>query len=65
MRQILHEMKRELQARNKILVTEGVLTKSIVFLFDLTSNPQTQLTTLSIQHKGGVPTVERDGNLCQ
>ena len=50
-RQILHEMKRMFLARNKTLVSEGVLTKPIDFLFDLTYNPQTQRTTVSIQHK--------------
>ena len=43
-RQILQEKKREFQDRNKALVSEGVLTQPIDFLFDLTYNPQTQLT---------------------
>ena len=46
-RQILQEMRREYKA----LVSEGVLKQQIDFLFDLTYNPQTQLTTMSIQHK--------------
>ena len=62
-RQILHEMKRMFQARNKTLVSEGVLTKPINFLFDLTYNPQTQRTTVSIEHKNGAPTVEREGSM--
>ena len=62
MRQILHEMKREFQARNKVLVSKGVLTKPINFLFNLTYNFQTLLTTMSIQHKDGAPMVEREGN---
>ena len=53
-------MKREFQARNKALVSEDVLTKPINFLFDLTYNPQTQLTTMSIQHNDGSPTSECD-----
>ena len=61
--QILHEMKRMFQARNKTLVSEGVLTKPIDFLFDLTYNPQTQRTTVSIEHKNGAPTVEREGSM--
>ena len=61
--QILHEIKQMFQARNKTLVSEGVLTKPIDFLFDLTYNPQTQYTTVSIQHKNGAPTVERKGNM--
>ena len=60
-RQILQEMRREFQDRNKALVSEGVLTQPIDFLFDLTYNPQTQLTTMSIQHKKGAPTVDRNG----
>ena len=63
MRQILHEMKRKFQARNKALVSDGVLTKPINFLFDLTYNRQTQRTTVSIQHKNGAPTMERDGSM--
>ena len=63
MRQILHEMKRNFQARNKALVSEGVLRKPIDFLFDLTYNSQMQRTTVSIQHKDGAPTVERDGSM--
>ena len=51
------------QARNKTLVSERVLTKPIDFLFDLTYNPQTQRTTVSIQHKNGAPTVEREGSM--
>ena len=62
-RQIFHEMKRMFQVRNKTLVSEGVLTKPIDFLFDLTYNPQTQRTTVSIQHKNGAPTVEREGSM--
>ena len=54
-------MKRNFQARNKALVSEGVLRKPIDFLFDLTYNPQTQRTTVSIQHNNGAPTVERKG----
>ena len=54
-------MKRKFQARNKALVSEGVLTKPIDFLFDLIYNPQTQRITMSIQHKKGAPVVERDG----
>ena len=60
-RQILQEMRREFQDKNKALVSEGVLTQPIDFLFDLTYNPQTQLTTMSIQHKKGAPTVKRNG----
>ena len=60
-RQILQEMRREFQNRNKTLVSEGVLTQPIDFLFDLTYNPQTQLTTMSIQHKKGAPTTDRNG----
>ena len=63
MRQVLHEMKRNFQTRNKALVSKGVLRKIIDFLFDLTYNPQTQRTTVSIQHKDGAPTVERDGSM--
>ena len=59
-RQILHEMKRNFQARNK---GEEVLRKPIDFLFDLTYNPQTQHTTISIQHKDVAPIVERDGSM--
>ena len=62
-RQILHEMKRKFQARNKTFVSEGVLTKPIDFLFDLTYNPQTQRTTVSIQYKNRAPTVEREGSM--
>ena len=62
-RQILHEMKREFQARNKVLVSKEVLTKPIDFLFNLTYNSQTLLTTMSIQHKDGAPMVEREGNM--
>ena len=62
-RQILQEIRREFQARNKTLVSEGVLTQPIDFLFDLTYNPQTQLTTMSIQQKKGAPTVEREGSI--
>ena len=54
-------MRREFQDRNKALVSEGVLTQPIDFLFDLTYNPQTQLTTMSIQHKNGAPTTDRNG----
>ena len=60
-RQILQEMRREFQNRNKTLVSEGVLTQPIDFLFDLIYNPQTQLTTMSIQHKKGAPTTDRNG----
>ena len=49
--QMLHEMKRKFQAKNKALVSKGVLTKSIDFLFDLTYNPQMQRITVSIQRK--------------
>ena len=56
-------MKGNFQARNKALVREGVLRKPIDFLFDLTYNPQTQCTTVSIQHKDGAPTVERDDSM--
>ena len=56
-------MKQEFQTRNKALFSKEVLTKPIDFLFDLTYNPQTQLTTMSIQRKDGAPTVERDGNM--
>ena len=58
-------MKREFQARNKALVSKGVLTKPIDFLFNLTYNSQTQLTTMSIQYKDGAPMVERkrEGNM--
>ena len=63
MRQILYEMKRMFQTRNKALVSKGVLAKPIDFLFDLTYNPQTQRTTVSIQHKNGEPTVERKGSM--
>ena len=56
-------MKRKFQARNKALVSKGVLRKPINFLFDLTYNLQTQRTTVSIQHKDGTPTVERDGSM--
>ena len=62
-RQILHEMKGNFQARNKALVSEGVFTKPIDFLFDLTYNPQTQRTIVSIQHKNGAPTVECEGSM--
>ena len=62
-RQILHKMKREFQAKNKALVSEGVMTKPIDFLFDLTYNPLTQRTTVSIHHKNGAPTVEREGGM--
>ena len=58
-RQILHEIKQQFQAGNKTLVNEEVLMKSIDFLFNLTCNTETQLTTMSIQHKAGVPMVER------
>ena len=61
MRQILQEMRRDFQDRNKALVSEGVLTQPIDFLFDLTYNPQTQLTTMSIQHKKGAPMAYRNG----
>ena len=61
--QILQEMRREFQDRNKVLVSEGILKKPIDFLFDLTYNPQTQRTTMSIQHKKGAPMVERDGTI--
>ena len=54
-------MRREFQAKNKAFVSEGVLTQPIDFLFDLTYNPQKQLTTMSIQNKKGAPVVERDG----
>ena len=60
-RQILQEMRREFQDKNKTLVSEGVLTQPIDFLFDLTYNPQTQLTTMSIQNKKGAPTTDRNG----
>ena len=60
-RQILQEMRREFQDRNKALVSEGILTQPIDFLFDLTYNPQTQHTTMSIQHKKGAPTADRNG----
>ena len=63
MRQILHKMKRNFQARNKALVSEGVLRKPIDFLFDLTYNLQTQRSTVFIQHKDGAPTVEHDGSM--
>ena len=33
----------------------------IDFLFDLTYNPQTQLITMSIQHKKGAPSADRNG----
>ena len=56
-------MKRMFQARNKALVSEGVLTKPIDSLFNLTYNPQTQRTTVSIQHKNGAPTVERKDSM--
>ena len=62
-RLILHKMKRMFQSRNKALVSKGVLMKSIDFLFDLTYNPQTQRTTVSIQHKNGAPTVEHKGSM--
>ena len=45
------------------MISEGVLRKPINFLFDLTYNPQTQRTTVSIQHKDGAPTVERDDSM--
>ena len=56
-------MKRMFQAKNKALVSKGVLTKPINFLFDLTYNPQMQRTTVSIQHKNGAPMVEREGSM--
>ena len=56
-------MKRMFQARNKALVSKGVLTKPIDFLFDLTYNSQTQRTTMSIQHKDEAPMVEREGSM--
>ena len=64
-RQILQEMRREFQARNKALVSKGVLTKPIDFLFNLTYNSQALLTTMSIQHKDEAPMVEhkRKGNM--
>ena len=62
-RQILYKMKQNFQARNKALVSEGVLRKPIDFPFDLTYNPQKQRTTVSIQHKNGAPTVEREGSM--
>ena len=62
-RQILHKMKRNFQARSKALVSKEVLRKPIDFLFDLTYNAQTQHTTISIQRKDGAPTVERDGSM--
>ena len=62
-RQILHELKQNFQAKSKALVSKGVLRKPIDFLFDLIYNPQTQRTTVSIQHKDGAPTVERDGSM--
>ena len=45
------------------MVSEGVLRKPFDFFFDLTYNPQTQRTTVSIQHKDGAPTVERKGSM--
>ena len=39
------------------------MTKPIDFFFDLTYNPQTQRTTMSIQHKDGTPMMERDGSM--
>ena len=56
-------MKQAFQASNKALIIEGVLTKSIDFLFDLTYNPQTQPTTMSIQYKKGAPMAVRDGTM--
>ena len=56
-------MKQEFQAKNKVLVSEGVLKQPIDFLFDLTYHPQTQRTTMSIQHKKGAPMMERDGTM--
>ena len=35
----------------------------IDFLFDLTYNPQTQRTTMSIQHKKGAPMANGDGTM--
>ena len=63
--QMLHQIKREFQARNKALVSEEVLTKPIDFLFNLTYNFQTQRTTMSIQHIDEAPMVEREreGNI--
>ena len=63
MRQIIHEMKQKFQARNKALVSKGVLTKAIDFFFDLTYNPQTQHITVSIQQKDGALMVERNGSM--
>ena len=56
-------MRRKFQARSKALVNEEVLKKPIYFLFDLIYNPQTQLTTMSIQHKDGAPMTKREGNM--
>ena len=53
-------MTQAFQAKNKTLLNERVLTKSIKFLFDLINNPQTRLTTISIRHKAGAPMVERE-----
>ena len=63
--QMLHQIKREFQARNKALVSEEVLTKPIDFLFNLAYNSQTQRTTMSIQHIDEAPMVEREreGNI--
>ena len=54
-------MRREFQDRNKALVSKEVLTQPIDFLSDLTYNPQTQLTTMPMQHKKGAPTADRNG----
>ena len=56
-------MRREFQDRNKSFVSDGVLTQPIDFFFDLTYNPQTQLTTMSIQHKKGAPMADRGGTM--
>ena len=63
--QMLHEMKRQFQARNKALVSEGVLIKPIDVFFNLTYSSQMQRITTSIQQKNGAPVVEREreGNM--
>ena len=62
---MFHEVKREFQARNKALVSKGILTKPNDFLFNLIYNSQTLLTTMFIQHKDEATMVERErkGNM--
>ena len=56
-------MKQAFQIKNETLLSDRVLTKPIDFLFDLTYNPQTQLTTMSIRRKAEAPMVERNDKI--